>query len=53
MNRNELIAYFLAAVVGGVVAGHLAGLIGMLGVFAGVGLVGYTELVVLTSRSYS
>ena len=53
MNRNELIAYFLAAIVGGAVAGHLVGLIGVLGVFAGVGLVGYTELVFLTSRSYS
>jgi hypothetical protein len=51
MNRNELIAYMLAAVVGGAVAGHIAGLIGMLGVFAGVGLVGYTEMVILMHRS--
>ena len=52
MNRNELIAYMLAAAVGGAVAGHIAGLIGMLGVFAGVGLVGYTEMIILMNRSY-
>jgi hypothetical protein len=52
MNRNELIAYSLAAVVGGAVAGHIAGLVGMLGVFAGIALVGYTEMVILVNRSY-
>ena len=52
MNRKELTAYMVAAVVGGAVAGHIAGLIGMLGVFAGVGLVGYAEMVVVMSRSY-
>jgi fructose-specific phosphotransferase system IIC component len=52
MNRNELIAYLLAAVVGGVVAGHIAGPVGTLAVFTGIGLVGYAEMVVLASRSY-
>jgi hypothetical protein len=52
MNRNEMIAYLLAAVVGGAVAGHIVGLAGTLAVFTGLGLVGYAEMVVLTSQSY-
>lgn len=52
MNRKELVAYMVAAVVGGAVAGQIAGLIGVLGVFAGIGLVGYAEMVVFMSRSY-
>ena len=52
MNRNEMIAYMVAAVVGGAVAGQITGLVGTLGVFAGIGLVGYAEMVVVMSRSY-
>ena len=51
MNRNELIAYGLAVVVGGAVAGHLAGLVGTLAVFAGVCCIGYTELVIELSKA--
>ena len=52
MNRNEMIAYTVAAVVGGAVAAQIAGLVGVLGVFAGIGLVGYAEMLVVMSRSY-
>ncbi len=51
MNRNELIAYGLAVVIGGLVAGHLAGLIGVLGVFGGVCCVGYAEMLVELSKA--
>ena len=46
MNRYELIAYGLVVVVGGALAGHLAGLVGTLAVFGGVCCIGYTELVI-------
>ena len=51
MKRSELMAYLLATVVGGAVAGQVAGLTGTLGVFAGVALVGYVEMLVVTSSA--
>jgi hypothetical protein len=51
MGRNELIAYGLAVAVGGAVAGHIAGPVGVLGVFGGVCCVGYAELLVELSRA--
>ena len=53
MSRNELIAYGLAVVVGGAVAGHIAGLVGVLGVFGGVCCVGSAELLVELSKARS
>ncbi len=51
MNRNELIAYGLAVVIGGAVAGHFAGLIGILSVFGGICCVGYAEMIVELSKA--
>ncbi len=46
MTRNEMMAYVLTAVIGGGVAGYIGGLIGVLGVFAGLAIVGYADLLV-------
>ena len=53
MTRSELLAYSLAALLGGTIAAYAGGLLGVLGVFAGLGLVGFTELVVLLNQADS
>ena len=53
MTRSELLAYGLAATIGGAIAGHIGGLIGVLGVFLGLSVVGYADLVVHVRGSYS
>ena len=52
MTSNEMIAYTVAAIAGGAVAGQIAGMVGALGVFAGIGLVGYAEMLVVRRRSH-
>jgi hypothetical protein len=47
MTRTELFAYLLVAVLGSVIAGYAGGLIGVLGVFGGLGLVAFTEVLVI------
>ena len=51
MTSNEMIAYTVAAIAGGAVAGQIAGLVGTLSVFAGIGLVAYAEMLVVMHRS--
>lgn len=53
MNRFELFAYSLAAILGGSIAGYAGGLLGVLAVFAGLGAVGFTEMVFLLHRADS
>jgi hypothetical protein len=50
MSRSELFSYLLAAVLGSTVAGYIGGLIGVLAVFAGLGIVGFTEMLVVMHR---
>jgi hypothetical protein len=50
MNGYEITAYLVAALVGGAIAGHIAGLIGIFGVFAGVAAIGFAEMLVVLSR---
>ena len=52
MTRNELMAYGMTAVLGGAIAGYIGGLIGVLGVFGGLGIVGYADLVVHLRQTY-
>jgi hypothetical protein len=51
MSRFELIAYLLAAVLGSLVAGHVGGLIGVLAVFAGIGTIGFTEMLLIMHQA--
>lgn len=51
MNQSELMAYFTAAMIGGAVAGEIAGPLGTLGVFAGVALIGYVEMIIELSKA--
>jgi hypothetical protein len=51
MSRFELIAYLLAAALGGFVAGHAGGLAGVLAVFAGIGTIGFTEMLLVMRQA--
>lgn len=51
MSRAELFSYLVAAVLGSAIAGHAGGLIGVLAVFTGLGIVGFTEMLVVLSRA--
>ena len=46
MTRKEILAYVLAAVFGGVIAGYVDGVNGLLAVFTGLGTVGVVDMVV-------
>ncbi len=52
MTRNELMAYGITAVLGGAMAGYIGGLIGVLGVFGGLAIVGYADILVHLQRTY-
>ena len=51
MTRTELLAYSLAAVLGSVIAGYAGGFLGVLAVFAGLGVVGFAEMVLLLNEA--
>jgi hypothetical protein len=51
MTRTELFAYLLAAVLGSTIAGYAGGLLGILAVFGGLGLVGFTEMLVVMHQT--
>ena len=51
MSRFEVSAYLLAAVLGSLVAGHIGGLIGVLAVFAGLGTIGFTEMLLIMRQT--
>ena len=53
MTRTELLAYSTAAILGSSIAGYAGGLLGVLAVFAGLGVVGFTEMVVLLNQADS
>lgn len=46
MSGNEKTAYAVTAVLGGAIAGYIGGLIAVLGVFAGLAIVGYADMLV-------
>ncbi len=46
MTRKEMLAYVLVAIVGGVTAGLIDGVPGLLAVFTGLGTVGFVDLLV-------
>ncbi len=51
MNRFELFSYLTAAVIGSSMAGHFGGLIAVLAVFGGLGIVGFSEMLVVLQKS--
>ena len=46
MTRNEKLAYVFTAVLGGSMAGYIGGPIAVLGVFSGLAIVGYADMLV-------
>jgi hypothetical protein len=46
MTRKEKMAYVLTAVLGGSIAGYIGGTIAVLGVFSGLAIVGYADMLI-------
>ncbi|NIL93394.1 MAG: hypothetical protein GTO71_02880 [Woeseiaceae bacterium] len=46
MTRNEMMAYLLTAILGGAIAAYFGGLIALLGLFAGLAIIGFADMVV-------
>ena len=47
MNSFEIVSYLTAAILGSAVAGYFGGLIAILAVFGGLGIVGFSEMLVV------
>jgi hypothetical protein len=44
MSRKEIWAYVVTAIIGGAAAGHSGGVTGVLGLFVGLAIVGFVDL---------
>ena len=51
MSRTEMLSYLSVAVLGSAIAGYAGGLIGVLAVFGGLGIVGFTEMLVVLNQA--
>jgi hypothetical protein len=51
MSQTEMLSYLSVAVLGSAIAGYAGGLIGILAVFCGLGIVGFTEMLVVLNQA--
>lgn len=52
MSRKEILAYLLTAIGGGAMAGHIGGVPGVLGLFVGLAVVGFVDLLLSAASGH-